>query len=199
MSADESYDVGFLTVSTRLKCGISRVVWSKVSVISVDNLVHFSSYYIGRSRKLVSQLCNASLKSQSPSEVCRICFEANPKAVWLAWLKCTNTAVHKNMSTVTVVVSREKGSSIQHPIKHEKKLVKVRSLPYQFTEIDQVKLCGSGSNICLESCQRAHSDEELIYWKWQVARNFLFANVSQVLLLKFIHNYICFSIHVYFV
>ena len=122
---------------------------------------------------LVSQLCDASLKSQCPSEVCRMCFEANPRALWLAWLKCTNTERHKNPSKVTVVIGKDK---TQTRSSQERRLLIVRSLPSMYTQLDQVRLCVSGRKGC--SCLRAHSEEEALYWKWQVARNTLFAKVS---------------------
>ena len=120
---------------------------------------------------LVSQLCDASLKSQCPSEVCQACFQANPKALWLAWLKCTNTEEHKNKSTITVVANNK-----------EKKLIKLRQLPTIFAQLDQVRRCtrtGGLSGFCnSQSCTQAHSEEELLYWKWQVARNTIFSKVS---------------------
>lgn len=122
---------------------------------------------------LVSQLCDASLKSQCPSEVCRMCFEANPRALWLAWLKCTNTERHKNPSKVTVVIGKDK-TQIRNS--QERRLLIVRSLPSMYTQLDQVRLCVSGRKGC--SCLHAHSEEEALYWKWQVARNTLFAKVS---------------------
>ena len=126
----------------------------------------------GTGRKLVSQLCDASLKSQCPSKVCQVCYEANPKALWLAWLKCTNTERHKNPSTVTVVVGRDRA---QTRSSQERRLLVVRSLPLVYTQLDQVRLCVSGRAAC--SCQCAHSEEELLYWKWQMARKMIFANV----------------------
>ena len=122
---------------------------------------------------LVSQLCDASLKSQCPSEVCRMCFEANPRALWLAWLKCTNTERHKNPSKVTVVIGKDK---TQIRSSQERRLLIVRSLPSMYTQLDQVRLCVSGRKGC--SCLHAHSEEEALYWKWQVARNTLFAKVG---------------------
>jgi hypothetical protein len=143
----------------------------------------------GTGRMLVSQLCDASLKSQCPSEVCRACYEANPRALWLAWLKCINTERHQNPNTVTVVVGKDKS---QTRSSREKRLLIVRSLPSTYTQLDQVRLCDSGREGC--SCLRAHSEEEMLYWKWQVARNTIFSKVSFyinmiVLLILILHWY----------
>lgn len=127
----------------------------------------------GQGRRLVSQLCDASLKSQCSSEVCQVCYEANPRALWLAWLKCTDTEQHKNPNMVTVVVGRDR---TQTKSSQERRLLVVRSLPSMYTQLNQVRLCVSGREGCL--CLCAHSEEELLYWKWQVARNTIFANVS---------------------
>ena len=124
----------------------------------------------GSGRRLVSQLCDASLISQSPSEVCSKCYEANPQAVWLAWLKCTNTENHRHTGTVTVVVRREQGARGTY----ERRLVSVKP-PCQFTELEDVKLC-SRRDKC--ACMNAHSNEELFYWQWQMARKTIFEKVS---------------------
>lgn len=115
---------------------------------------------------LVSQLCNASLSSQCPSEVCQACFKDKPNALWLAWLRCINTEEHKNEPKTTVVANVK-----------EKVLIKVRPLPWVITRLDQVKLATHHSRIC--TCQFAHSEEEFLYWQWQVAKTTIFSNVSQ--------------------
>lgn len=115
------------------------------------------------------------MKSQSPSEVCCRCYNENPKALWLTWLKCINTKEHTNEETVTVIVGRDERSGILSSYR-ERKLVKVRALPTNFTQFEQVKRCVSRCTNCL--CQCAHSEEELLYWKWQVARKVIFAKVS---------------------
>lgn len=127
----------------------------------------------GTGRKLVSQLCDASLKSQCPSDVCQACYRANPRALWLAWLKCTNTEIHRNPNTVTVVVGKDK---TQARSSQERRLLVVRSLPSMYTQLDQLRLCVSGREGC--SCLCAHSEEELLYWKWQVARKTIFTKVG---------------------
>lgn len=129
---------------------------------------HYNKFYAGKgNRRLVSLLCDASLSSQSSSEVCRRCFETNPNAIWLAWLRCTDTEKHKNEGTVVVVANNK-----------EKRLIKVRQLPYMLTQLDEVirashQVCSS------QSCRMAHSEEEHLYWKWQVARKSIFMNVRQ--------------------
>ena len=107
-----------------------------------------------------------------------MCYEANPRALWLAWLKCTNRERHKNQSTVTVVVGPDRPARTQTRSSHERRLIVVRSLPAVYTQLDQVRLCVSKAENC--SCKCAHSEEELLYWKWQVARNTIFANVSML-------------------
>ena len=119
-------------------------------------------------------MCDASLASQSPSEVCRKCYEANPQAVWLAWLRCTDTENHQHTQSnpVTVVVRREQGVRDSH----ERRLVEVRP-PSQLTEVEDVKLCSRGET-CGSTCVNAHSKEEVLYWQWQMARKTLFEKVS---------------------
>ena len=116
-------------------------------------------------RRLISQLCDASLSSQSPSEVCRRCFETNPNAVWLAWLRCTDTEQHMNEGTVVVVANNK-----------DKELIKVRPLPHMLTQLDDVARA-SHRDCSSQSCRLAHSEEELLYWKWEVARKSIFMNV----------------------
>lgn len=122
-------------------------------------------------RRLVIKLSSYFLNSQSPSEVCQACFEAYPKSIWLAWLKCTNTNQHSNGDKITVVASG-------------KELVKVRSLPAGVTWLNQVKFCGRYQQnhqnpiSCSSTCQYAHSDGELLYWQWQVARKVIFEKVG---------------------
>lgn len=121
--------------------------------------------------KLVSQLSDLSLESQSPSEVCQACLEANgPRALWLSWVKCTNMESHKDMRKITVVVSR-------------KHLVRVHPLPASVTDFGQVKICTSQQvymdAICFScSSKRAHSIGELLYWRWQIAMKRIFEKVS---------------------
>ena len=100
--------------------------------------------------------------------MCLACFEANPNALWLAWLRCVNTDQHKQESTIVVVVNSR-----------EKKLIKVRPLPLGFTQLEEVRRATHGGGACSSrSCQLAHSEDELLYWKWQVARNTIFMSVS---------------------
>ena len=112
-------------------------------------------------------MCGASLRSQSPSEVCRRCFETNPSAIWLAWLRCTNTEQHRNKGTVVVVANNK-----------EKKLIKVRPLPPMLTQLNEVTRAPH-RDCNFQSCRHAHSEEELLYWKWQVARKSIFMNVCE--------------------
>ena len=92
--------------------------------------------------------------------------------MWLAWLRCTNTEQHKNKKTVLVVTDNK-----------EKRLVRVRPLPLGFTQLEEVTRATHGGGACSShSCQLAHSEDELLYWKWQVARNTIFVNVSKTLL-----------------
>ena len=114
-------------------------------------------------------MCHHYLDSQCPSVVCQVCFEANSRALWLAWLKCTNTEQHRESATVTVVTDSL-----------GKQLIKVHPLPVEITQLSQVKICTrSGESICNSSgCQNAHSNGELLYWQWQVAIKTLFDKVS---------------------
>lgn len=48
-------------------------------------------------------------------------------------------------------------------------LVKVRPLPTGIKELNQVEHCSN--RVCdLDSCRRAHTKEELLYWQWEVAK-----------------------------
>ena len=126
--------------------------------------------HLGNSR-LVSQLSDLSLESQSPSEVCQACFEANgSRALWLSWVKCTDMELHWDVRKITVVVSG-------------KRLVRVHPLPESVTSFSQVKICTSQQVfmdvICFScSSKRAHSIGELLYWRWQVAKKRIFEKVS---------------------
>lgn len=119
----------------------------------------------------MTQLSKYFLDSQCPSEVCQACFEAYPKSIWLAWLKCTNTNQHNSIDKITVVVSG-------------KELVKVRPLPVGVTWLNQVKFCGryqqnhQNPSSSSSTCQYAHSNGELLYWRWQIARKVIFEKVS---------------------
>ncbi len=118
-------------------------------------------------KDLIIVLSNASLQSQCPSEVCSTCFEANPKALWLTWLKCTDTEKHQNKEKVVVVAT----SGVS-----QRMLVKIRPLPTGIVELSQVERCPSsiyvhGGRVCdVHSCRRAHTNEELLYWQWEVAK-----------------------------
>ena len=94
--------------------------------------------------------------------MCRVCFETNRKALWLAWLKCTNTEEHQTQGTVLVVST---SSATQ------RQLIKVRPLPAGIIELNQVEYCVRGGRDCNPNlCQRAHTKEEFLYWQWEVAR-----------------------------
>lgn len=150
-------------------------------VLQIFN-VFFTIVIAKRVRKHVSQLCNDSLHSQCPSEVCQACFGANPNALWLAWLRCVNTDQHKQESTTVVVVNSK-----------EKKLIKVRPLPLGFTQLEEVRHANHGDGACSSrSCQLAHSEDELLYWKWQVTRNTIFMSVSSNCCTRYTLYYISF-------
>lgn len=106
---------------------------------------------------LVSAVTSAGLQCQSPTEVCETCLEANPRAIWLAWLKCIHPDKHQGHGhpRVTAVV---KLSHMQ--------LVKLR----QPLRINQLQLC-KYYQCCSrqDKCMFAHSEEEVNYWKWKIA------------------------------
>ena len=118
----------------------------------------------------MEEICRCYLDSQCPSDVCHTCFEANPKALWLAWLKCTKAEQHREKAiSVTVVTDLLR-----------KELVKVRPLPTGLTQLCHVKMCTqSRKSGCDTLCQNAHSNCELLYWQWQVAIRRLFQKVIQ--------------------
>ena len=124
--------------------------------------------YTGSWKSIVEEIPRYYLDSQCPSDVCQACFEANPKALWLAWLKCTKTEQHReNTTSVTVVTDLLC-----------KELIKVRPLPTGVTQLRQVTMCTqSGEPACGALCQNAHSNCELLYWQWQVAIRRLFQKV----------------------
>ena len=109
-------------------------------------------------------ICDADLLYQSPSRVCQACFEHDPNAVWLAWLKCTNQEEHSTRATMTVVVS------LSH-----RRLVTVRELPSAVSKLSELALCltnpvamGTASRCGGDQCRLAHSQEELNYWRWKI-------------------------------
>lgn len=130
--------------------------------------ITFSTTYTDGYTNEISQLCRDS-SSQSPSEVCKACFKANCKAIWLTWLRCTDIERHKDQASVTVVACDEI-------------LINVRKPPEKLMHLSQIRKCTAGRRgqiICgLSHCESAHSDSELLYWRWQVAKKTLFAKVS---------------------
>ena len=116
-------------------------------------------------RSQAQEILDAGLQCQSPSKVCQACFECNPGAVWLMWLKCTNQEEHSTSKNVRVVVSMS-----------YRQLVKVRELPSGVSKLSELELCRistigmSRAPRCERggSCRQAHSQEELNYWKWQI-------------------------------
>ena len=146
-----------------LKIRLDRGKWTSTIIY----IMHVVLSIIAAHRNLIIALSNASLQSQCPSEVCRTCFEANPKALWLTWLKCTNREKHQNKEKVIVVAT----SGVS-----QRQLVKVRPLPAGIVELGQVERCPSsiyiqGGRVCdRDSCLRAHTKEELLYWQWEVAK-----------------------------
>ena len=126
--------------------------------------------FVGKKkRRLASELCAADLNSQCPSEVCQVCLQDNPGALWLAWLSCVDTERHKNKTKVAVVANSK-----------EKKLIEVRPLPWAFTQLDEVERA-THTSCTTRACQQAHSAEELLYWQWQLARKLIFENVSFII------------------
>ena len=121
----------------------------------------------------MAQLTKYFLDSQCPSEVCQTCFEAYPKSIWLAWLKCTNTNQHSKADKITVVASG-------------KELVKVRPLPAGVTWVNQVKFCRryqqnhQNQITCSSTCHYAHSNGEFLYWQWQVVTKVIFEKVGYI-------------------
>jgi len=110
------------------------------------------------------KICDVDLQYQSPSKVCRACFERDPNAVWLAWLKCINQEEHNTKATVTVVVGLSR-----------RQLIKVRELPPGVSKLSELALCcsnpvamGTASRCGGDRCRLAHSQEELNYWKWNI-------------------------------
>ena len=134
---------------------------SRQNSISVKIVVFLHAADVSQAEKI----CDADLQYQAPSRVCQACFEHDPNAVWLAWLKYTNQEEHKGRATVTVVVS------LSH-----RRLVRVRELPSAVSKLSELALCrtnpvamGTASRCGGDQCRLAHSQEELNYWKWKIA------------------------------
>ena len=106
----------------------------------------------------MSPIINGGLLTQSPSEVCQMCLQQNPNAIWLSWLKCVNPMEHSAFPTVTVVANNI-----------NKQLVRVRPLPANITDIGLIGRCPRRYCQVKERCTYAHSAEEANYWKWQSA------------------------------
>ena len=109
---------------------------------------------------LVSAVTSAGLECQSPTEVCETCLEANPIAVWLAWLKCIHPDKHHGHDhpRVTAVVESS-----------HRQLVKVRQ-PLVMLRVNQPQLCRHRQHCSRQdTCMFAHSKEEVNYWKWKIA------------------------------
>jgi len=107
------------------------------------------------------EVSNAGLQCQSPTDICKTCLEANPRAIWLTWLKCIHPEEHRHCLRVTVVVS------LSH-----RQLVKVRqpSPSLLRLHVKGPQLCRFYQQGCRQdSCVSAHSPEELNYWKWKIA------------------------------
>ena len=115
---------------------------------------------------LASELSNAGLQCQSPTDICNACYEANPSAIWLAWLKCIYPDEHKCPPRLTAVVSL---SGL---------LVTVRepNLQQQYSWRD--------------NCRYAHSQEEVNYWKWKIAEERCKALVRYVCMVQG-NAYVC--------
>ena len=110
---------------------------------------------------LVNEVSCAGLQCQSPTYVCETCLQANPSAIWLAWLKCIHPDEHRRHPKVAAVISL---STTQ--------LVKVRQ--------PQSSLLGLPPSQCSwqDSCAFAHSKEEVHYWKWKIVEQHYKALVS---------------------
>lgn len=108
--------------------------------------------------KEVTHIITSGLLTQSPSEVCQICLQHNPNAIWLSWLKCISPMEHSTIPTVTVVANNV-----------NKQLVQVRPLPANVTDIGMIGRCPRRYCQVKERCIYAHSPEEANYWKWKVA------------------------------
>ena len=79
-------------------------------------------------------------------------------------------------------------------------LVKVRPLPAGIVELSQVERCPSsiqGGRVCdCDSCRRAHTEEEYLYWQWEVAKQIFKKVCEQYLLTHCLYlavYYICFT------
>ena len=92
------------------------------------------------------------------------------------WLKCTNQEEHNTNKTVTVVSQSYR------------QLVKTRELPSGVSKLSELELCRistigmSTASRCERggSCRRAHSPEELNYWKWQIVNRLYAKKVGGV-------------------
>ena len=143
-------------------------------------------------RSQAQEILDAGLQCQSPSKVCRACFECNPGAVWLMWLKCTNQEEHKTNKTVTVIVSQS-----------YRQLVKLRELPSGVSKLSELELCRistigvSTASRCERggSCRQAHSQEELNYWKWQIVNRLYAKKVGGIIAHVLILMYMCTHTH----
>ena len=102
---------------------------------------------------------NAKIVPQSPTKVCKKCYdEANThnNTRWLPWLECAQPNNPEHEDRITVVVNND----------HQ--VIKVKDIPSSLSQYDPSQLdrllCRRCSN--RDQCTSAHSVEELEYWKW---------------------------------
>ena len=90
--------------------------------------------------------------------MCVKCYDeadADYNTRWLLWLECAQPNDPENEERVTVIVS------------DGHKVVKVADIPLSLLgqQHTQIRLCSWECRYG-ESCNKAHSHEELEYWKW---------------------------------
>ena len=113
-------------------------------------------------------ICDARLTPQSPTNVCTKCYheaQAYNNTQWLPWLECARPLDHATEDRIKVIVS------------DDHKLVQVAEIPPSLLalplsqlslckKVNQPKGCSGAS-----TCNSAHSQEELEYWKWSKVHN----------------------------
>ena len=121
-------------------------------------------------KALINLLQSSKLVPQSPTDVCVKCYDsASPfyNTRWLTWLECAKHPDHRDEMGVTLIVG------------DDCEVVEVLELPKNLAECSpqQLVLCekmrqrrGCPDEV---NCKKAHSKEELEYWKWTLIHKVL--------------------------
>ena len=133
-------------------------------------------------RQLRELLCTSRLVPQCPStEVCAKCYESaaqSDNTRWLTWLECGQLPGHEEENGVTLIVGTN--NKVTNVTELPPSLYGCHPQQLAFCErLHRPGGCPDGNN-----CNRAHSIEELEYWKWSLVHG----KLEQVLANCTVHN-----------